>query len=337
MPVIFISYIDEEKEVAHFLADTLQAHFRGVTVSAYSWRQRPGEDWQQQLRHNLSSADAVVFLLGPKSIHKQWILFEYGAAWFSDKLLIPVYHSGLRPEDLQAPLNTIVHERAENPSLGSTLCNTILAFLKSRHGSQETNGSIVDGDFHKLMVEALAKVRRNARELDLFVSFPLNTEAWENLAVSDAGLLTRGAMRLSGDRKHLREMRGVLIGVVNDFVTEYRAAGYEVFFAGAKSNTDDNKTYDVAVSRDLLRTAREFVLIWPARFSSGALCEAAMAYTLGIRSRYYRRESIPLPTFLSNLENGGQSFQKPADLARQLRAAYLPGTTSEQTETVVPA
>ncbi len=328
-PLIFVSYVEEEKEIAEFLAARLQAYFPSANVSAYSWKPRPGANWLNELKSNLNAATAVVFLLGPDSVDKKWILFEFGAAWFSDKMLFPILHSGLRKEDLGAPLNTVLAEYAERADLGTTMMNALAEHMERDFPTLKKGKAPSDAEFAAEMQKRLHAFANGSDRVNLFVSFPLSHDAWSNVSVIANPRWKEVVLSVLKQNQSLTALRTDLLSTIRAFVSEYEGTGKKVFFAGAKGDTNINKLVEVDSATQKLKGAREFVLIWPARLASGALCEATLAHSLGIPCRFYRMKDVQLPTYLHNVAKGGQEFTDHKNLDAQLRALYLPETQSK--------
>lgn len=106
MAEIFISFIHEEKEIAEavktFLREKLETH-SDVFLSSDMWSIYAGEDWLKKMKEELVPAKVVLLMLSPESVRRPWVNFEAGAAWLTDKVIIPVCIRGLRPEDLPKP------------------------------------------------------------------------------------------------------------------------------------------------------------------------------------------------------------------------------------------
>lgn len=63
-----------------------------------------GNDWLDKIRAELRAADAYIVLLSERSIDRPWIWFETGAAWFSERRLVPVVLPGFEKVDIPQPL-----------------------------------------------------------------------------------------------------------------------------------------------------------------------------------------------------------------------------------------
>jgi uncharacterized SAM-dependent methyltransferase len=107
---VFVSHISEERELAELLKQRLSKDFlRWVDVFSSSDGESiaAGDEWLQSIRQGLTNAEMLLVLCSPASIRRPWINFEAGAAWISDKRLIPICHSGLNPGELPMPLSVL--------------------------------------------------------------------------------------------------------------------------------------------------------------------------------------------------------------------------------------
>jgi hypothetical protein len=109
-PLIFISHIHQEQEIAILLEKELARIFlEGVEFFVSSDRRslRGGDDWLREIKRALTEAAIVLALVSPRSVDKTWINFESGAAWLH-KRIIPLCHSGLKPSQLPQPMQSLV-------------------------------------------------------------------------------------------------------------------------------------------------------------------------------------------------------------------------------------
>jgi TIR domain len=109
---VFISHIHEEKEVAIALQQLIHAQLDDAALgkvecflSSDKWQWTAGEDWLRRIKGELASADTVVLMLSPQSLARHWVNLEAGAAWITDKTIIPApaIYSGLRMNDVPRP------------------------------------------------------------------------------------------------------------------------------------------------------------------------------------------------------------------------------------------
>lgn len=139
-PVVFISHITEEKEIAIAFKTLIEQGFLGlmeVFVASAPSGLDLGRQWLAQITTKLKQCVIEVVIASPQSVKRPWINFEAGAGWVRDIPVIPLCHSGMTPATLPQPL----------------------ASLQSVSASQE--------DDLKRTVETLAKVLNgNVPELD---------------------------------------------------------------------------------------------------------------------------------------------------------------------------
>ena len=116
-PVIFFSHINEEKDLAVLLQESIEAHFLGmieVFVSSDGESIGAGEEWLEKIFAKLKAAVAMLILCSEASVSRPWINFEAGAGWIRKRLaisesleVVPICHTGFRPESLPLPLKLL--------------------------------------------------------------------------------------------------------------------------------------------------------------------------------------------------------------------------------------
>lgn len=103
---VFISFVHEEQEVAatvqQLLVEKLRREF-AVFLSSDRWQMLAGQVWLDRIREELNGARVIVSLLSPRSIGRPWVNFEAGAAWLSNKPIIPACFGGLDLGQLPRP------------------------------------------------------------------------------------------------------------------------------------------------------------------------------------------------------------------------------------------
>src|ERR1051325_11090642 len=103
LPLIFISHITEEKLLALSLKDKLAEVFsKDVTVfvSVDGSSIQIGKKWLDEIENALRGCAIELILCSRRSIKREWIMFEAGAAWLQNSLVVPICHSGLRTGEL---------------------------------------------------------------------------------------------------------------------------------------------------------------------------------------------------------------------------------------------
>ncbi len=118
-PLVFISHITQEKEVAIAFKELIEQSFLGmleVFVSSDEDSIQMGQKWLNQISDGLKKCSIEIVLCSPKSITRPWINFEAGAGWVRDIPVIPLCHSGIEPSKLPMPLNLLQAAKANEIS-----------------------------------------------------------------------------------------------------------------------------------------------------------------------------------------------------------------------------
>lgn len=109
-PIVFISHITEEKELAYELKKLIEFNFLGmldVFVSSDEASISAGSKWLNDITVSLKNCSSEIILCSPESVKRPWINFEAGAGWIRDIPVIPLCHSGMEPSLLPIPLNML--------------------------------------------------------------------------------------------------------------------------------------------------------------------------------------------------------------------------------------
>ena len=109
-PVIFISHISEEADLAACFKEALAKDFLSmpdVFVSSDTESIGAGSNWLTSIESALRDACVLLILCSSASIRRPWIHFEGGAAWMREIPIIPVCHSGFHPRQLPMPLSVL--------------------------------------------------------------------------------------------------------------------------------------------------------------------------------------------------------------------------------------
>lgn len=109
-PIVFISHITEERELAHKVKKLIEDSFLGmmeVFVSSDETSISAGSRWLDNISEALGTCSIELILCSPKSIQRPWINFEAGAGWVRGIPVIPLCHSGMEPSKLPIPLNLL--------------------------------------------------------------------------------------------------------------------------------------------------------------------------------------------------------------------------------------
>lgn len=109
-PIIFISHITEEKDLALELKALLEESFLGmmdIFVSSDDSSISAGTRWLDNISNSLGNCSIELILCSPKSVKRPWINFEAGAGWVRNIPVVPLCHSGMEPNKLPIPLNLL--------------------------------------------------------------------------------------------------------------------------------------------------------------------------------------------------------------------------------------
>jgi hypothetical protein len=109
-PIIFISHVTEEAELAGIFKQHVTADFLGrveVFVSSDTESVSAGENWLTSVLTHLRKACCLLVLCSKASIKRPWIHFEAGAAWIRDTQVVPICHAGLMLRDLPMPFTVL--------------------------------------------------------------------------------------------------------------------------------------------------------------------------------------------------------------------------------------
>lgn len=131
-PVIFISHITEEKEIALKLKEVIEDAFLGqvnVFVSSDPKVLTGGSKWLDLITKNLSECCLELILCSEESVKRSWINFEAGAGWIRKIPVIPLCHSGMIFSKLPTPINElqgyILNDEIHIKSLVQDIANSI--------------------------------------------------------------------------------------------------------------------------------------------------------------------------------------------------------------------
>lgn len=118
LPLVFVSHAAADNEVASGFKNQITSDFLGmceVFVSSNLDSISAGQEWHNVIKAKLLEADIIVALLSPLAITRGWVYAEVGAGWIRGIPTIPLCHSGLRPADLPAPLNSFQGLQLSDP------------------------------------------------------------------------------------------------------------------------------------------------------------------------------------------------------------------------------
>lgn len=169
-PIIFISHITEERELAISLKNYLDKKFlKSIAVFASSHEESIGlgDEWINTLKHSLKNCNLEIVLCSPISVSRPWINFEAGGGWIRDIPVVPLCHSGLTPGELPIPLKTLQGGEISKKSDLEKLFKKIAAI------NEISSPSIDDDEFFRLVNDFENKIQSSLLLKDTLSVFNL--------------------------------------------------------------------------------------------------------------------------------------------------------------------
>lgn len=140
-PVIFISHIHEDAQIAHCLKQFLDESFLGffkIFVSSDGASIRAGDNWSSSIENALTEADLVLALITEEAKNRRWIYFECGGAYFARKRVIPICCRNYRIAQLSTPLSWLQAIDGADSASVAQLIETIATTFDVRKPKCET-------------------------------------------------------------------------------------------------------------------------------------------------------------------------------------------------------
>jgi len=109
-PKVFISHVSNETQLAQILKRHLAKDFLNffdIFVSSDGKTIKAGSKWLEKLGQALEEAQIEIILCSKESVGQPWVNFEAGAGWIRGIQVIPICHSGLKPDELPVPLSML--------------------------------------------------------------------------------------------------------------------------------------------------------------------------------------------------------------------------------------
>jgi hypothetical protein len=102
VPTIFLSCSQVDEVWAKAFAEALKE--RRISLWLNEWGLKPSDALVDAIDRALRESEALVFLLGPKSVDKPSLFFELGAALALQKRIISVVSKDVEQSKIPAPL-----------------------------------------------------------------------------------------------------------------------------------------------------------------------------------------------------------------------------------------
>ena len=107
-PLVFISHIHEDKDVAHSLQDWVSENLLAsldIFVAGDEDSIPLGMDWPKKISDALRNCAVALLVISPQSKERKWIHFEAGAAFVRGVPVIPICCKGMTETQLTQPLS----------------------------------------------------------------------------------------------------------------------------------------------------------------------------------------------------------------------------------------
>ena len=118
-PIIFVSHISKEAELAAALKKHLTKDFLGmidVFVSSDDTSIQLGGKWLDAVDKALKEAEIEIVLCSKDSVYRPWVNFEAGGGWIRGISVVPMCHTDIKPTELPIPLNMLEAIEVSNAS-----------------------------------------------------------------------------------------------------------------------------------------------------------------------------------------------------------------------------
>jgi hypothetical protein len=108
MARIFLSFVHEDQTVAAAVQSIL-TEFVGedAFMSSDQTQVFAGDRWFEKISQSLQDARLVILMLSKRSVDRAWVNFEAGAAWFTNKPIIPCCYGNMSKATLPHPYSAV--------------------------------------------------------------------------------------------------------------------------------------------------------------------------------------------------------------------------------------
>jgi hypothetical protein len=110
MARVFISFATDDQQVAEAVKYEIERRLSlqgQVFMSSDPTQLVAGEDWFARIKREIVSSEVVLLMLSRRGVRRPWVNFEAGAAWLSEKHLIPICYGKMTIESLPKPYSSL--------------------------------------------------------------------------------------------------------------------------------------------------------------------------------------------------------------------------------------
>jgi hypothetical protein len=210
MAELFLSHSSADRHLASFIEDTLRAAIPGIEIFRTTRVEQipAGKPWFEIVQQHMRSADRVLVLLTPTSVDRPWINFEAGAAWITNKVVVPAV-AGMSKEEVPEPLRSLQTLSLEHPR-------------EAAHAFEVLGGQLQDPNTFVAAVRNLAAAS---------VRDALGAEGWAYIDFEKK--------RYAWDGPFDQLTKAHAVPLRPGLVEQLRAAGLETIFAAADLTFND--------------------------------------------------------------------------------------------------
>jgi hypothetical protein len=163
---MFISYSSQNRSTAKVIADVLQEAFGG-SIDPYVavLKIGAGAVWQKELKTNLKNRNALISIVTPRFVNKDWFFIEWAPFWLSGKPYFLLLTDGVDKSDLVPAMTDRQHTALHD-------YNSIVLLFAELHAAIFGAGDAVK-DYGPYVNKLLAgvSVTLEQEELDYFETF----------------------------------------------------------------------------------------------------------------------------------------------------------------------
>jgi hypothetical protein len=109
MPKVFVSFVHEDLEIATPTQALLKIALGIDDIFMSSDRAQvfAGDNWLRKIEDSLRDAQVIVLMLSNRSVSRPWVNFEAGAAWLTQKPIVPCCYGRMTKTMLPHPYSAL--------------------------------------------------------------------------------------------------------------------------------------------------------------------------------------------------------------------------------------
>jgi hypothetical protein len=186
--------------------------------------------------------------------------------------------------------------------------------LITKNTSARLKGQKKESEIQAAIQKAVSSIAETRQRYDVFISAPMANSSWLDLKENKGWWKQVSGESGEDSERFRKELERSLV----DAVEKLQAQGCKVRYGGMDKQPNVNRVDKVKKGIDALKVSNAYVLVYPAKLASGALCEAGFAAAMGIDTTYYIKDGLVPPTFLDATGAAKNAFTSGADLSSSL-------------------